>query len=58
MSAQRFRKRQIVVDDEGNHFAVINDDGGETVCASSVATKEVFNIPRAEISLVKGLVER
>ena len=53
-----FRKRQIVVDGQGNHFAVITDDGGPTVLVNSVATKELFTIPRSELSLVAGLVER
>ena len=57
MSAS-FAKRQIVTDDLGNHFAVIDDDGGETVLANSVATKELFRIPRGELRAVFGLRER
>lgn len=41
------KRGQVVKDDEGNHFIVLKL--GEKVEAESVATREVFLIPKAEL---------
>lgn len=53
------KPRQIVKDDQGNHFAVETvDEAAGTVLLVSVATKEVFTAPIAEVTVVEGLVSR
>lgn len=51
------KKRDVVTDELGNHYAVLKMDGSQaTVCC--VATKEVFTVPESKLTVVPGLRER
>lgn len=44
-----FKRNQIVKDNQGNHFRVI-DTVGEVVNLESVATRELFTAPSSELT--------
>lgn len=54
---QPLKKRDVVVDDKGNHFVVIAEpDSDGTVRLQSVVTKDSFRAPVTDLTHCPGLV--